>query len=167
MTNVKKTFVNVIKTLPLLSVVQLHAWCPRNGLQGNSEYAIQLSFAETVVVIGYQWNLQYSTCNRKVVGLFRCCYFESASCWSACRSELCQRFFKQKTFGKWKKNVKTFLHLRDKQWWTENSTSASSVGGNWRGRTASSRGWRMLLEVAREPAVGLRGGNWGGFAVDQ
>ena len=48
----KKTFVNVIKTLPLFSVVQLHAWCPRNGLQGNSEYAIQFSFAETVVVLG-------------------------------------------------------------------------------------------------------------------
>ena len=40
------------KTLPLLSVVQLHARCPRNGLQGNSEYAIQFSFAETVVVLG-------------------------------------------------------------------------------------------------------------------
>jgi len=25
----------------------------------NSEYAIQCSFAETVVVLGYQWNLQY------------------------------------------------------------------------------------------------------------
>ena len=31
------------KTLPLLNVVQLHAWCPRNGFQGNSEYAIQFS----------------------------------------------------------------------------------------------------------------------------
>jgi len=48
----KKTFVNVIHTLPLLSVVQLHAWCPRNGLRGNSEYAIQFSLAETVVVLG-------------------------------------------------------------------------------------------------------------------
>ena len=38
----------------LLSVVQLHARCPRNGLQCNSEYAIQFrpSFAETVVVLG-------------------------------------------------------------------------------------------------------------------
>jgi len=42
------------KTLPLISVVQLHARCPRNGLQGNSEYAIQFSFAETVVVLGWQ-----------------------------------------------------------------------------------------------------------------
>jgi len=25
---------------------------PKNGLQGNSEYAIQFSFAETVVVLG-------------------------------------------------------------------------------------------------------------------
>ena len=41
-----------MKTLSLLSVIQLHAWCPRNGLQGNSEYAIQFSFAETVVVLG-------------------------------------------------------------------------------------------------------------------
>jgi len=40
-----------MKTLPL-SVVQLHAWCPRNALQGNSKYAIQFSFAETVVVLG-------------------------------------------------------------------------------------------------------------------
>jgi len=48
----QKTFVNEIKKLPLLSIVQLHAWCPRNGLQGNSEYAIQFSFAETVVVLG-------------------------------------------------------------------------------------------------------------------
>jgi len=38
--------------LPLHSVVQLHAWCPRNGLQGNLEYAIQFNFAETVVVLG-------------------------------------------------------------------------------------------------------------------
>jgi len=41
------------KTLPLLSVVQLHS--PRlmpNCLRGNSEYAIQFSFAETVVVLG-------------------------------------------------------------------------------------------------------------------
>ena len=38
--------------LPLFSVVQLHARCPRNGLQGNSEYAIQFSFAETDVVLG-------------------------------------------------------------------------------------------------------------------
>jgi len=38
--------------LPLLSVVQLHALCPRNGLQGNSEHVIQFSFAETVVVLG-------------------------------------------------------------------------------------------------------------------
>jgi len=46
--NVKKwkTFVNVIKKLPLLSVVQLHAWCPRNGLQCNSEYAIQFNFLQ-------------------------------------------------------------------------------------------------------------------------
>jgi len=75
---IKKPFVSVIKkTLPLLSVVQLHAWCPRNGLQGNSEYAmIQFSFAETVVVSGYQWNLQYGA----IHGLFRCCNFESASC---------------------------------------------------------------------------------------
>ena len=29
-----------MKTLPLLSVVQPRASCPRNGLQGNSEYAI-------------------------------------------------------------------------------------------------------------------------------
>jgi len=36
------------KTLPLLSAVQLHAQCPRNGLQGNSD-VIQFSFAETVV----------------------------------------------------------------------------------------------------------------------
>jgi len=48
----KKTFVNVIKTSSLLSVVQLHAGYPRNGLQGNSEYAIQFSFAETVAVLG-------------------------------------------------------------------------------------------------------------------
>ena len=34
------------------SVVQLHASCPRNGLQGHSEYAIQFSFAETVVALG-------------------------------------------------------------------------------------------------------------------
>jgi len=40
------------KTLPLLSVVQHHAWCQRNGLEGNSEYAIllQFTFAETVGV---------------------------------------------------------------------------------------------------------------------
>jgi len=49
----KKTFVNVIKNVTSsYSVVQLHAWCPRNGLQGNSEYAVQFSFAETVVVLG-------------------------------------------------------------------------------------------------------------------
>ena len=47
-----KRNVNVIKTLPLFIVVKLYAWCPRNGLQGNSEYAIQFSFAETVVVLG-------------------------------------------------------------------------------------------------------------------
>jgi len=40
------------KALLLLSVVQLHAWCQRNGLQGNSEYDIQFSFAETVVGLG-------------------------------------------------------------------------------------------------------------------
>ena len=54
--NVKKrknvTKINVLNTLPILSVVQLHAWCPRNGLQGNSEYAIPFSFTETVVVLG-------------------------------------------------------------------------------------------------------------------
>jgi len=38
--------------LPLLSVVQLHAWYPTYGLQGKSEYAIQFSFAETVVALG-------------------------------------------------------------------------------------------------------------------
>ena len=43
-----------MKTLPLLSVVQLHARCPRNGLQGNSEYANKFSFEETVVVLGLQ-----------------------------------------------------------------------------------------------------------------
>ena len=36
-----------------VGLVQLHAWCPGNGLQGNSEYTIQFSFAETVVVLGY------------------------------------------------------------------------------------------------------------------
>ena len=36
-----------------VGLVQLHAWCPGNGLQANSEYAIQFSFAETVVVFGY------------------------------------------------------------------------------------------------------------------
>jgi len=50
--NEKKNLVTVIKTLPLLSVVQLHAWCPINGLQGKSEYVIQFSFAENVVVSG-------------------------------------------------------------------------------------------------------------------
>ena len=44
-------FVNVIKNVTFFSAVQLHAWCPRNGLQGNTEYAIQFSFAETVVVL--------------------------------------------------------------------------------------------------------------------
>jgi len=48
-----------MKNVTFFSVVQLHAWCPRNGLQGNSEYAIQFSFAETVVVLGQQWNLKY------------------------------------------------------------------------------------------------------------
>jgi len=48
----QKKLKNVCNTLPLLSVVQLHALCPRNGLQGNSAYAIQFSFAEIVVVLG-------------------------------------------------------------------------------------------------------------------
>ena len=51
----KKTFINVTRKLYLFlvySVVQLHAWRPRNGLQGNSECAIQFSFAETVVILG-------------------------------------------------------------------------------------------------------------------
>jgi len=37
--------------------------------------------------------------------LSRCCYFESASCLSACRSELCQRFFKIKKRLENKKNL--------------------------------------------------------------
>ena len=48
----RKNVTKIKKTLPLLKVVQLHASCPRNGLQGNSDYTIQFSFAETVVVLG-------------------------------------------------------------------------------------------------------------------
>ena len=43
---------SLTKNVTFLSVVQLHAWCPRNGFQGNSEYAIQFIFAETAVVLG-------------------------------------------------------------------------------------------------------------------
>jgi len=43
-----------MKNVTSSKCVQLHAWCPRNGLHGNSEYASQFSFAETVVVLGQQ-----------------------------------------------------------------------------------------------------------------
>ena len=48
----KKNVCKRNKTLPLFTVVQLYAWYPRHGLQGNSGYAIQFSFAETAVVLG-------------------------------------------------------------------------------------------------------------------
>jgi len=43
----KETFVNVIK-----NVTSTPRLMPKNGLRGDSEYAIQFSFAETVVVLG-------------------------------------------------------------------------------------------------------------------
>jgi len=53
-TEIKKTVVNVIKnvTSSQYSSTPRLIPRPRNGLQGNSEYAIQFSFAEIVVILG-------------------------------------------------------------------------------------------------------------------
>ena len=56
-----------------------------------------------ILISGYSVLLFMNPLN--FIGLFRCCYFESASCQSACRSELFQRFF-NKNVWKIKKNVK-------------------------------------------------------------
>jgi len=45
------------------------------------------------------------------IGLFRCCYFESASCKSACHSELCQRFLKLKNVWKIKKTLQNVKNV--------------------------------------------------------
>ena len=54
--------------------------------RGNSEYAIQFSFAEAVVVFGQQEVKVYREAFQVIRHatekscVFRCCYFESASC---------------------------------------------------------------------------------------
>jgi len=48
----KKNVCKRNKNVTSFSAVRLHAWCQRNGLQSNSEYAIQFNLAETVVVLG-------------------------------------------------------------------------------------------------------------------
>jgi len=43
---------------------------------------------------------------QKSIDLFSCCYFESSSCQSACRSEVCQHIKNLKKRLENKKNVK-------------------------------------------------------------
>jgi len=48
----KTTSINVIKNVTSSYYSSSPRLMPKNGLRGNSEYAIQFSFAETVLVLG-------------------------------------------------------------------------------------------------------------------